>query len=207
MGLHVRARLSNLLLLILDGYCKCKDLMEAMILSFADPFGVEEMYVQTGVWGDDIPKYTAVRGSSPLEGYHRHLALVLSGANNSTDLSQGLLTEHKHVWNLRARISKRGQRDYGLTDTRPIEWIKECCLRQGLPHPNPEYAILKLETNERFGFDALSPGKEVLVGLPPVDLDAKIELPEIEDDGGASFFEEEEQDGKRLPCHLLQKLT
>jgi hypothetical protein len=67
--------------LMLHGRCKCKELM-ARLVTFADPFGVEEMYVQTGVWGDGIPKYTVVRGSSPLEGYHRHLALVLSGANN-----------------------------------------------------------------------------------------------------------------------------
>jgi hypothetical protein len=70
-------------------------------------------------------------------------------------------------------------------------------LRQGLPDPYPEYAIRNFDTNERFGFDAFSPGKEVLVGLPAVDLDTKIELPKIEDDGGASFFTEEVQDGKQ----------
>eukprot|EP00243_Klebsormidium_subtile_P006856 TRINITY_DN2965_c0_g4_i1.p1 TRINITY_DN2965_c0_g4~~TRINITY_DN2965_c0_g4_i1.p1 ORF type:complete len:171 (-),score=30.05 TRINITY_DN2965_c0_g4_i1:231-743(-) len=53
----------------------------------SDPFSVDEMYVQTGTWGNGIPKYSAVRGSSPLQGYHRHLALVLSGANNSAELA------------------------------------------------------------------------------------------------------------------------
>jgi hypothetical protein len=156
----------------------------------ADPFGVEEMYVQTGTWGNGIPKYSAVRGSSPLEGYHRHLALVLSGANNSAELAQGLLTEHKHEWNMSARISKRSQKDYGLVDTRPIESIKAACARLGLADPYPEYVTLNFEPKERFGFDALSPGKGPLIGVP-LEEQTATEVPIVEDDGGASFFEDD----------------
>lgn len=158
--------------------------------SSADPFSVEEMYVQTSTWGNGIPKYSAVRGSSPLEGYHRHLALVSSGANNSAELAQGLLTEHKHEWNMNARINKRGQKDYGLMDTRPLESIKASCTRLGLADPYPEYVTLTFEPHERFGFDALSPGKGPLLGVP-LQEQAPTELPTVEVDGGASLFEED----------------
>lgn len=164
--------------------------MVASSSCLADPFSVDEMYVQTGTWGDGIPKYSAVRGSSPLEGYHRHLALVLSGANNSAELAQGLLTEHKHEWNLNARISKRGQKDYGLVDTRPIKSIKASCARLGLADPYPEYVSLTFEPRERFGFDALSPGKGPLLGVPPEE-QAPTEVPVVEDDVGASLFEDD----------------
>jgi hypothetical protein len=156
----------------------------------ADLFGVEKMYVRTGTWADGIPKYSAVRGSSPLEGYHRHLALILSGANNSAELAQGLLTEHKHEWNMNARINKRGQNDYGLIDTKPIKSIKAACARLGLADPYPEYVTLTFEPKERFGFDALSPGKGPLLGVSLKEQTAN-EVPIVEDDGGASVFKDD----------------
>lgn len=146
------------------------------------------MFIRTGTWGGGIPRYTAIRGSSQLEAYHRHLALVLSGANNSPQLAHAQLSDHKHGWNLAAAIAKRGKRDHFIKDLRYLERIKASCARLGEPDPYPEHVVLNFESNELFGCDGVLPGLDGDIAGSFDDL-KEAELPEVVDDGGASMLE------------------
>jgi hypothetical protein len=45
-----------------------------------------------------MPRYVAVRGTSQLEGYHHHLADLLTGANYSAYLAGALITYFNFRW-------------------------------------------------------------------------------------------------------------
>ncbi|GAQ89859.1 hypothetical protein KFL_005690120, partial [Klebsormidium nitens] len=149
---------------------------------------INEMFIQTGTWGGGIPCYTAIRGSSQLEGYHRHLALVLSGANNSPQLAHAQLSDHKVDWNRRAAITKRGQRDYLISDLRRIERIKAASARLNMVDPYPEYVVLCFDSNELFGCDGVLAGLDGNA-VSSFDMLKEAELPKVVDDGGASLLE------------------
>lgn len=54
------------------------------------------MYIVVEEGEDRMPRYTAVRGTSQLEGYHRHLADLLVGSNYSAALAGALITIHNY---------------------------------------------------------------------------------------------------------------
>lgn len=146
------------------------------------------MFIQTGTWRGGIPRYTAIRGSSQLEGYHRHLALVLSGANNSPQLAHAQLSDHKFDWNRKAAITKREQRDYLISDLRRIERIKAASAKLNMPDPYPEYVVLAFQSDELFGCDGVLAGLDGNA-VSSFDVLKEAELPEVVDDGGASLLE------------------
>ena len=58
---------------------------------FADPWSVEKMYITVVIEGNMI-KFICKRGTSQLEGYHKHLADLLVGTNYSALLAGALIT-------------------------------------------------------------------------------------------------------------------
>jgi hypothetical protein len=56
-----------------------------------DPWSVEKMYIVVVREGNMI-RFVCVRGTSQLEGYHKHLADLLVGTNYSALLAGALIT-------------------------------------------------------------------------------------------------------------------
>lgn len=61
------------------------------ILVCADPLPVQRMYIVIKQEGRMI-RYVAMRGTSQLEGYHKHLIDLFVGANYSAELAGALVT-------------------------------------------------------------------------------------------------------------------
>jgi hypothetical protein len=57
-----------------------------------DPLPVEKMYIKVEQSEGRMPKYIAIRGTSQLEGYHKHLIDLLVGYNYSSLLAGALIT-------------------------------------------------------------------------------------------------------------------
>ena len=57
----------------------------------ADPYSVDKMYIVVEVEGKLI-RFVCKRGTSQLEGYHKHLADLLVGTNYSALLAGALIT-------------------------------------------------------------------------------------------------------------------
>jgi hypothetical protein len=58
----------------------------------ADPWPLERMYIERATKPGQRPSYVAIRGNSPLEGYHLHLSDLLPGHNYAEDTSEAMLT-------------------------------------------------------------------------------------------------------------------
>lgn len=63
----------------------------------ADPFPVEKMYIVSEREGH-MTRYICKRGTSQLEGYHKHLADLLVGTNYSALLAGALITIRNYRW-------------------------------------------------------------------------------------------------------------
>ena len=61
------------------------------LFACSDPDGVEKMYIVIEREGNLI-KFVCKRGTSQLEGYHKHLAELLVGTNYSARLAGALIT-------------------------------------------------------------------------------------------------------------------
>lgn len=57
----------------------------------ADPYSVDKMYIVVEREGNMI-RFVCKRGTSQLEGYHKHLADLLVGTNYSALLAGALIT-------------------------------------------------------------------------------------------------------------------
>lgn len=58
----------------------------------ADPLPVEKMYIRVQQGEGRMPRFIAIRGTSQLEGYHKHLIDLLVGYNYSALLAGALIT-------------------------------------------------------------------------------------------------------------------
>lgn len=56
-----------------------------------DPLPVDKMYIMVQKEGC-MPRYVAMRGTSQLEGFHKHLISLFVGANYSAELAGALVT-------------------------------------------------------------------------------------------------------------------
>lgn len=65
--------------------------MSCMFAFVADPWEVDKMYIVIVRDGHKI-KFICIRGTSQLEGYHKHLADLLVGTNYSALLGWALIT-------------------------------------------------------------------------------------------------------------------
>jgi hypothetical protein len=65
-------------------------------------------------------KVHSARGTSSLEGFHKHLRRLFPGSAISPANALLLLLGKVHCWNLRAAISRRGAVDHGTHDTAVI---------------------------------------------------------------------------------------
>ena len=110
------------------------------LLSFADPFTVEQMYLNIGTPLE--PKYRSLRSSSQLEGFHRHILDIISGANNSPEMARAKILMHLQRWNLLAGIRNRGMKDPGTTDLSPLYEIRQMCQNNGWADPYSELPLL-----------------------------------------------------------------
>lgn len=64
----------------------------------ADPLPKERMYIAVQLGPGRKPRYVAIRGTSQLEGYHKHLADLLVGTNYSAVLAGALITMFNFRW-------------------------------------------------------------------------------------------------------------
>lgn len=103
-----------------------------------------------------MPQFKSVRGTSKLEGYHKHLNSLFAGGNCSPELADALLTIFNYRWNITCGITNRGERDYGMFDHFLLEEMQKVCLEMGWPDPFPEWKKAP-STTERFGADNLPP--------------------------------------------------
>ena len=60
------------------------------------------------------PKYICLRGSSKLEGYHRHMNALFTGPNNSCEFVGAVCNERNSRHNARAGTKNGGDPDYGM---------------------------------------------------------------------------------------------
>jgi hypothetical protein len=62
------------------------------LFAFTDPDSVDKMYIVIEREGVNMIKFVCKRGTSQLEGYHKHLAELLVGTNYSARLAGALIT-------------------------------------------------------------------------------------------------------------------
>ncbi|GAQ90826.1 hypothetical protein KFL_006900010 [Klebsormidium nitens] len=123
--------------------------------ALSDPLGVEEMYYDVSKPGC-MPQFKSVRGTSKLEGYHKHLNSLFAGGNCSPELADALLTIFNYRWNITCGVANRGDQDYSMHDHFLLEEMQKVCRDMGWPDPFPEWKKAP-PTAERFGADNLPP--------------------------------------------------
>ncbi|GAQ93604.1 hypothetical protein KFL_017000010, partial [Klebsormidium nitens] len=123
--------------------------------ALSDPLGVEDMYYDVSKPGS-MPQFKSIRGTSKLEGYHKHLNSLFSGGNCSPELADALLTIFNYRWNITCGITNRGDPDFRMNDHFLLEEMQAVCRQMGWPDPFPEWKKAP-PTKERFGADNLPP--------------------------------------------------
>ncbi len=62
--------------------------------------------------------WIAIRGTSKLEGYHKHLNRLLTCGNIGPELAGALVCHFNGRWNICRGIENNGDPDYGMFDHR-----------------------------------------------------------------------------------------
>ena len=65
-------------------------------------------------------RWIAIRGTSKLEGYHKHLNRLLTCGNISPELAGALICHFNGRWNIDRGVQNLGDLDYGMYDHR---WV------------------------------------------------------------------------------------
>jgi hypothetical protein len=129
---------------------------------FTDPFDVDGMYIKVSE-EKNKPRWVCKRGTSPLEGYHGHLAAVLKGSNYSAALADILIKIFNFRWNVGAAIRNKKEHDFGMFNFVLLHSIKNVCINSGFADPLPQFTMLPRLVNP----SAYSPETFGVLDVPP----------------------------------------
>ncbi len=77
------------------------------------------MYYQVQISKHKV-KWMAIRGTSKLEGYHKHLNRLLTCGNITPELAGALICHFNGRWNIDRGVENKGETDYGMYDHRCV---------------------------------------------------------------------------------------
>lgn len=121
--------------------------------SFCDPLPKERMYIVVQKAGCMV-RYVAVRGTSQLEGYHKHLIDLFVGANYSAELAGALVTMFNFRYSAHSGVRNRGWPDFGMLEFWKLDEIQDVCKQASFADPLPEFDSL-YKTAEAKGCEPL----------------------------------------------------
>lgn len=99
------------------------------------------------------PKYRCFRGTSQLEGFHKHLHALLPGFNTSPELADLLITLFVLRWNRKAAVKLGTEEYYGTMDYVLLEKVNDKYRELGMEEPYKSVAVRESGVQESFMFD------------------------------------------------------
>lgn len=110
------------------------------------------MYVNVHASSSDRPPlWVGCRGTSALEGFHKHFHSLLPGCNNSWEHFDTLVKLFMGRWNER-QSRRAGAAWHGVYDYTPLQRINKLCAELGLRLPYPEAIVPEPRVGEKMGF-------------------------------------------------------
>ena len=106
-----------------------------------------ELYTAIRTHESGFTIFSVARGSSALEGWHRHLRDVLQGMDVSADLADAVLLEYAVRWNNENGIRHRKQPDFGEGDPEILDTLWD--VTEELKRTFAGASIVELEGYER----------------------------------------------------------
>lgn len=115
--------------------------------------------------------WVCIRGDSKLEGYHNHLADMLSGNNYSCEMADRLLIIGNCRWNIDRGVQNAKQQDFGCYDLWQIDEINKNMESLGKPIPYPTWKLPKLPDShqEQFGVQYRAPELDLVNAVQEVE--------------------------------------
>jgi hypothetical protein len=106
-----------------------------------------ELYTAIRTHESGYSIFSVARGSSALEGWHRHLRDVLQGMDVSADLADAVLLEYAMRWNIENGIRHRHQPNFGVGDPEILDTLWDVV--QDLNASPARARVIELEGYER----------------------------------------------------------
>ncbi len=116
------------------------------------------MYINVEADPQKPPKWQSKRGTSALEGFHRHWHELLPSFNTSPELASALMSLFLGRWN-RKKSFKHGDIFYGTHNYQLLNSVNRIYEDLGAPHPYPDAQVPKpvMEEGMLDGWSSLAP--------------------------------------------------
>ncbi len=96
------------------------------------------------------PKWVTLRGTSALEGFHKHFHDLLVGGKNSQEYSESIFKIYIHRWNRKQSFKHDKASSYGTFDYPLLQKVNAAARAAKVPAPYPDAEVPEPEVEEKF---------------------------------------------------------